>query len=155
MSDQITTPAVEESNNAAVQTITPNQNDTINNSDDTSTATTANLAPTTFTISNVQYMQFLAAQRTAREYTLAKKMKEHNAIFSARRITVATRRIDLKAIAPDLDVLAYIELCKMKEAIGQDATASDPEIAAYVEIWNVDGEITLDAINQKLQNATP
>jgi len=150
MPDQITTPAVEESNNAAAQTITPNQseNDTINNSADTS-------APTTFTISNAQYMQFLAAQRTAREYTLAKKMKDHNAIFSSRRITVATRRIDLKAIAPDLDVLAYIELCKMKETIGQDATASDPEIAAYVEIWNVDGDITLDAINQKLQNATP
>lgn len=110
--------------------------------------------PATRTISEAQYMQFLAAQQTAKEYVLAKKIKEHNSIFSPRRLTVAYRRVDLKAIAPDLDVVAYIEISNMKEAIGQDASASDTEIAAYVELWNSDGDLTLDAINQKLQSAT-
>lgn len=118
------------------------------------TDNTADAAPATRTISEAQYMQFLAAQKTAKEYVLAKKTKEHNSVFSSRRITVAIRRIDLKATAPDLDVLAYIEICKMKEATGQDATASETEIAAYVELWHADGDLTLDAINQKLQSAT-
>jgi len=115
---------------------------------------TGNTAAATRTISEEQFQQFLASQKMAKEYILAKKMKEHNAIFSSRRITVATRRVDLKSIAPDLDVLAYIEICKMKETLGQEPTASDTEIAAYVELWNFDGDLTIDAINQKLQAVT-
>lgn len=135
-----------EKNNSREETV---QSSTTNPASDN----TAGVVPANRTISDAQYQKLLVAQKIAKEYVLSKKMKEHNAIFSARRITVATRRIDLKATAPDLDVLAYIEICKMKDAIGQDATAAEPEITAYIDLWNEDGELTLDAINHKLQNA--
>jgi len=70
-----------------------------------------------------------------RDYVMKDKAKRHSKILSSRRITVALRRVDLKLIAPDQDVVAYIEICNLKAVAGDKSEASDLEMLAYLELF--------------------
>lgn len=80
-----------------------------------------------------ELLQQLKQER--RDYVMKDKAKLHSKILSSRRITVALRRIDLKALAPDQHVVAYIEICNLKAVAGDKSEASEPEIAAYLEVF--------------------
>jgi len=74
------------------------------------------------------------------------------------RQRMGLRRVDLKAIVPDEDLVAYGEIHKLKNP-AEDSTiktyVSDNEIAAY-KVLDPDfkGGITLDAITSKVDELT-
>lgn len=88
------------------------------------------------TVSSEEFDLLQQLKRERRTYVMKDKAKLHSKIMSSRRITIALRRMgDLKAIAADQDVVAYIEICNLKSVAGDKSEASDAEIAAYLEVF--------------------
>jgi len=98
--------------------------------------TESTVNPTTHvTVSSEEFDLLQQLKKERRENILKDKAKLHSKIISSRRITVALRRIDLKTIAPDQDVVAYIEICNLKAVSGDKSEASEKEIAAYLDVF--------------------
>lgn len=136
-------------NKAAVNEFPPDT-DTINNSVPTGinaqaifadnsngatpgTSTQDNTGNVSVSTEQFELLQLLIQER--RDNIMKDKAKLHSKIFSARRITVALRRINLKSTAPDQDVVAYIEICNLKSVAGDKSEASEEEMAAYLEVF--------------------
>ena len=101
---------------------------------------------TGFYVSPEEYALIQLAKEDRINNGLDAKAKRHSKIMPSRRITVALRRTDLKKVAPDHDVVAYIEVCNLKAVAGQKSEASDEEMAAYLQLFRQGAEPTLAAI---------
>jgi len=87
------------------------------------------------TVSTEEYELLHQLKKERRQNILKDKAKLHSKILSSRRITVALRRTDLKSVAPDQDVVAYIEICNLKAVAGDKSEATEDEIAAYLQVF--------------------
>ena len=92
-------------------------------------------ADNTVSVSTKEYELLQQLLHERRENGLKEKARRHSKVMSSRRITVALRRIDLKTIAPDNDVVAYIEVCNLHAVAGEKAEATDKEMAAYLDLY--------------------
>jgi hypothetical protein len=99
-----------------------------------------------FFVTPEEYALIQQAKEKSITDRLDTKAKLHSKIFPSRRITVALRRINLKEIAPDYDVVAYIEICNLKAVADKKSEATDQEMAAYLNLFMQGVEPTLAAI---------
>lgn len=106
-----------------------------------------------FFVSQEEYALIQQAKEDRINNGLDAKAKLHNKIMSSRRITVAMRRTDLKSVAPDHDVVAYIEVCNLKAVSGQKAEASEEEMTAYLTLYRQGIDPTLAGIQDIVCNA--
>lgn len=90
----------------------------------------------TVTVSAEEYALIEEFKRDRRERAIETRLKNHSKNVPARRNTIALRRINLKEVAPDRDVLAYIEVCNLKAVAGQKAEATEEEMKAYLQLFD-------------------
>lgn len=94
-------------------------------------------------------------QETLRKSQLEERKRKAGTNFYARRQTLVLRRTNQEEIAPDEDVLAYIDLAEMKNMLDPTTTkhvVSDKEIKAFVELESsgvLASEITLEMVESK------
>lgn len=104
-----------------------------------------------FNVSPEEYALIQEAKLLKHERRVEDKVKLHSKIFPSRRITVALRRIDdLRALATDEDVIAYIEVCNLKAVAGKKAEATEEEMSAYLQLFRQGQDPNLAAINNLL-----
>lgn len=103
-----------------------------------------------------EFMQLKAELKQRRVSDMVKAMGSAKANIWRQRMVL--RRVDVKSIAPDEDLVAYGEIYKLKNP-SEDSTlktyVADNELAAYrVLAPDFRGNITLDAISAKVDELT-
>jgi hypothetical protein len=105
------------------------------------------------TVSSEEYDLLQQLKRERRTYVMTDKAKFHSKIMSSRRITVALRRMgELRAIAADQDVVAYIEVSNLKSVAGDKSEVSEAEMTAYLDVFYAGNDMpTLEQVKAAIK----